>query len=370
MRKQLIVTLAILVCLSIFMVGCGNGNGNGNGNGDEEIILYDFDLSEYVEVGSLRGLEILAAHMPRTEATDEEIEAELQRMLEALSIPVLIGEVMMGDNANIDYIGTRDGVAFEGGTAFGQYLGIGSGRFIPGFEEQLIGVAIGDTVVIDVTFPDPYFPNPDLAGVVVQFEVTINHVAPRVTPELTDEIAQDFFGADSAEGLREELRAEIDDWFAENYTRTLHGILWETILDNATVLEYPMREVNAAFTQRRSEEEAGVAEMGMTWEQLLDQLGMTDSEANEILLEQARQEVKMNMVLLATVKQEGIELTDEDIDAGIIKLLSEVDIESEEEFREITGQGFIEFHGRQTTERMILFRKIMEIAIETMVIIE
>ena len=371
MKKQLIVTLAILVCLSIFMVGCGNDNGNGNGNGTnvEAPLFYGIDLSEYVEIGSIRGLEIDAAHMPRTEATDEEIEAELQRMLEAMPIPVLIGEVMMGDNANIDFIGRIDGEAFDNGTGFGHYLEIGSGRFIPGFEEQLIGVAIGDTVFIDVTFPEDYRPE-HLAGVDAEFEVTINHVAARVTPELTDEIAQEFFGANSAEELREDLREEINDWLSDNYTRILHGTLWGTIVDNATVLQYPMQEINNLISQRRSDIEAAGAEVGLTWDEMLANEGLTEEEVNELFLHEARDEITQNMILVATARQEGIELTDAELEAGILRLLGELELEDEEEFRSFTGVGFVEYYGRQTTELMIIFRKVMDIAIETMVIVE
>ena len=146
----------------------------------------DFKAEDYVTLGEYKEIEV-AVESP--EVSDSYLESALSYMLaeDAEYVPVTGRSVVNGDKVIIDFEGKRDGVAFEGGTSSGYELTIGSGQFIDGFEEGVIGMEIGETRDLDLKFPDPYKPNPDLSGVPVVFTVTLHEISEPQVPELTDE---------------------------------------------------------------------------------------------------------------------------------------------------------------------------------------
>ena len=152
----------------------------------------ELDIDKYVTLGDYKGLSYTAED---TAVTDNQLTLAIQEALSAEGYgeetegEITSGTVQMGDTCNIDFTGLKDGVAFEGGTSQGYSLTIGSGQFIDGFEDGLVGVSIGSKVALDLTFPEEY-DNEELAGEAVVFEVTVNSVTARtIYPELTDEIA-------------------------------------------------------------------------------------------------------------------------------------------------------------------------------------
>ena len=159
--------------------------------------MKDLRAADYVILGNYKGVEIT---LDEPEVTDEYLEGYIDYVLQnsAVSTPVLDRPVEMGDVVNIDYVGKIDDVAFDGGTAQGYDLTIGSGRFIEGFEDGCIGMEVGETRDVEATFPDPYTNNPDLAGKVAVFTVTVNSISVEEIPELTDEYVQSL----ALEGLQ------------------------------------------------------------------------------------------------------------------------------------------------------------------------
>jgi len=178
MKKKL---LALGLSSVMLLCACGS-------NDTQAQYLKDVKADKYVAVGEYKGLTVqMTAEEPAV--TEEEVEYSIQYILEgrATAVEVTDRAVQNGDITNIDYEGKMDGVAFEGGTAQGYDLTIGSGQFIPGFEEGMIGMEIGETRDVEVTFPDPYLNNPDMSGKPAIFTVTVNSISVLELPELTDE---------------------------------------------------------------------------------------------------------------------------------------------------------------------------------------
>ncbi len=203
MKKKI---LALVMALSMVMLcACGDANAE---------YLKDFDASKYVTLGEYKEISV---QMTQTEpsVSDEYLDGYIEYLLsnDAIYTEVTDRTVEVGDITNIDYEGKIDGVAFDGGTAQGQELTIGSGMFIDGFEDGMIGMEIGETRDVETTFPDPYANNPDLAGKVAIFTVTLNSISIAETPELTDE----YVAGLAIEGVTnvEEYRAYLYDILLE-----------------------------------------------------------------------------------------------------------------------------------------------------------
>ena len=198
MKKQTVFMAAVLAAVAL-ATGCGAKK-------SEVKTDYVDDLSKYVTLGEYKGLEY---EETSTEVTDEDVQAELDYLLESKADveKIMDGTVADGDTVNIDFTGMRDGVAFDGGSGTGYDLTIGSNSFIDNFEEQLIGMKPGDTKEINVTFPDPYPNNPDLAGVPVVFEVTVNYICgENIIPEMSDQFIADNTDYQTVDEYKEYVR--------------------------------------------------------------------------------------------------------------------------------------------------------------------
>ena len=213
--KRIIVAVAFILAVSLLFCSCGNVNKNR--------LNYNYDMSLYVKLDSYE-VEV-------DSASDSYKEYYGEKMAELLTGEVTEGAVREGDIANIDYVGTKDGKPFSGGGAEGYDLTIGSGVFIPGFEDGLIGKEIGTTVDLNLTFPEDYKNSPDLAGAEVVFTVTINY-CQREYDELTDENAK-LLGYESA--------AEIEKAAADHAKKIA---AWSKVYANAKLDKYPEKENN------------------------------------------------------------------------------------------------------------------------------
>ena len=194
MKKQIgAVVLAGVMMLSL--TGCGS---------NEKAKKY----SKYVELGDYKGIEYT---MDVAEVTDDQVNQQIDSFLDGLAETEEVTDraVEDGDTVNIDFTGTKDGEEFEGGSSEGYDLVIGSGSFIDGFEDGLIGHEIGDEVSLDLTFPEEYPQNEDLAGQDVNFKVTINSISVKNTPELTDKVVADNTDYDNVEDYKEIGRAHV-----------------------------------------------------------------------------------------------------------------------------------------------------------------
>ena len=228
MKKKTLGLLAAVLSVCM-LAGCG-AKDTGNGAATDSTALKDMDVDKYVTLGEYKGL---AASVDTVEVDEDEWDTLVNNVyygnITAENGGITDRAVETGDTVNIDYEGKKDDVAFDGGTAQGYDLTIGSGNFIAGFEDGLIGVMPGETVDLDLSFPDPYPNNPDLAGQPVVFTVTVNYIQPAQDGEFSDEVISNF-GIDGVTN-EEELRQYAYDYLNENAQQNYETNVQQAVMD-------------------------------------------------------------------------------------------------------------------------------------------
>jgi trigger factor len=265
------------------------------------------------KLGEYKGLEV-----GRREATadPDEVQAELERLRESLaSLETVERPAGSGDFAVIDFVGSVDGEPFEGGDARGHLVEIGSGRLIPGFEEQLDGIAAGDERTVEVTFPDDY-PAEHLAGKEASFAVEGKEVKEKRLPELDDDFAVEAGGYDSLD----ELRAELEQRIGEAQERQIEGEFREAAVDAAVAgadVDIPHELVHAKAHEMWHRTSRRLAQQGIDPRQYLQMVGKEEEELVTESESDAEQALKREAVLAAIVAAEGIEVSDEEIEGAL-----------------------------------------------------
>lgn len=271
-----------------------------------------------VTLGEYKGIKVAKVEY---NVTKEDVDNELNRIQKqsARKVDVEGRAVENGDIVNLDYSGSVDGVKFDGGTAAGQELVIGSGSFIPGFEEKMIGMTVGETKDIDVTFPEQYHAA-DLAGKAAVFTVTVNKIAVEELPTLDDEFAKDH----SKFETMDEYRADIEKNLTEERQRRAdsenENALIEAVTKTAEV-EIPQCMIDRQVDYLIQDMEYRLMYMyqGMKLEDYLKYTGGTMEELRKSREDEAKNTVKVRLALEAIIKAEGIDVTDEDVDAELTK---------------------------------------------------
>lgn len=261
------------------------------------------------ELGAYKGVEVGRAD---PEAADEDVQRELDQLRERSgTLEPVERPAQMGDFTVIDFVGKKDGEPFEGGEGRDFPLELGSGRFIPGFEEQLQGASAGEERVVEVTFPDDYQAE-HLAGEAVTFEVTVKEVKEKRLPELDDEFAETTAGFDSLDELKEDISSRLREREEGRLEQAFRDAALDAVVAGATV------EVPDALVEGRAKE---------LWERMLHQLShqgiskemylQLSNRTEEDLLAEARpdaeQQLRREAVLKAVVEAEKIEVSDEDL---------------------------------------------------------
>ena len=269
-----------------------------------------------VELGEYKNLtvEVEAKH----EVDDEEVTLRIQQELKNASrtLDVTDRTVDYNDTVNLDYAGSVDGVAFEGGTAQGQTLTIGSGQFIPGFEEQMVGMAIGEEKDLQVKFPEQYHAE-NLAGKDAVFHVKVNSITMTEVPELDDDFAQDK-GFDTVDEYRASIAKELEERAQRNYDVTVENALIEAASANATIdIPAPMVEEQVGYILR--DMEYRMMMQGLRMEDYLKYTGQTREQLAEQYKDQGEQRARIELVLEAIRKAEGLEPTEEEVETQIAK---------------------------------------------------
>lgn len=254
---------------------------------DALVYLSDFDAKDYVALGEYKGVEIQVDE-PQ-EISEEYLNSYIAMLLsyDAVAVEVTDRSVETGDTVNIDYEGKMDGVAFEGGTAQGADLTIGSGAFIAGFEDGVIGMEIGQTKDINLNFPDPYTVNPDLAGKAAVFTVTVNSISVKETPELTDEYVT---------GLGIEDCSTVED-----FRNRLYEILTQ--------------QAQAGYENEKMDAALDAAEANAVFEKVPS--GMLNRFSALLSEEQAEQMAQRYILVAAIADAEGIQVTDDELESSL-----------------------------------------------------
>lgn len=330
--KKRMVPVAICI-LALFLTACG-----------DKVYLKDIKAANYVTLGNYVGIE---ASAPEPVVEDGLVDMYIQYYIlpnYTTTEPVTGRAVENGDTVNIDFTGYVDGEAFEGGTAAGYDLTIGSHRFISGFEEGLVGVNIGDTVSLDLEFPDPYDPNPDLSGAPVVFEVTVNSIGRQVIPELTDAFVQGL-GIENCK-TEKDLRDYVYNYFYETEVQTYQNTI-ETTITNAVMSECSFKEPPAKMVERFEQNlkdvmNANAKSMDMTLKDYMQQYyGLDPDGYTEKFRTEALTAAQQYIMFQAIADAEGLNPTEEQIQEEINSRVEVYNYESEEKFRESTDMEML-----------------------------
>ena len=267
-----------------------------------------------VELGQYKGLEV---EVTKQTVTEDEINARIEqdRQKAARTIDVDDRAVEEGDTVNLDYAGSVDGVAFAGGTAQGQTLTIGSHQFIPGFEEQMVGMAIGEEKDLNVTFPEQYH-SEELAGKAAVFHVKVNGIQKTEMPELDDDFAADVSDFDTFEAYKANIVKELEERAEKNNDVTFENALVEKAVENATI-DVPHAMIHEQLHYMMREMEMRMAYQGLRMEDYLKYTGQTMEQLEGAYHGEAEKRVRIELTLEAIRKAEGIEPTEDEIKVQI-----------------------------------------------------
>lgn len=270
-----------------------------------------------VTLGQYKGLEVEKISV---EVTPEEVDKKIQEEAEknARTITVEDRPVQDGDEIILDYEGSVDGVLFEGGKAENYPLIIGSGSFIPGFEEQLIGVEAGTDVEVNVTFPEEYHAE-DLKGKAAVFKCKIHEIKAKELPEIDDEFAAEVSEFDTLEEYKADVKAKLEEQKTAEGKEKQEDSAVEQAVRNAQ-FELPEAMIETQVMQMTDEFAQRMRGQGLTMEQYFQFTGMTSEKMTEDLRPQAIKSIETRLVLEAIVKAENIEVSDERFDEEIAKM--------------------------------------------------
>jgi len=261
------------------------------------------------KLGSYKGIEV---ERREPSADDEAIDAEVERLRERLAtLETVERAAEVGDHIVMDYLGKLDGEPFPGGEGRDQLLELGSGRLIPGFEEQLVGAKAGDERLVEVSFPDEYGAA-ELAGKPATFDVTVSEVKTKRLPELDDDFASDAAGFDTLAELREDIATRIKDQEQNNIEREFERDTLDAVAAGSKI-DVPHQLVHARAHEMVEETMSSLARQGISKEMYLQISGQNEEELAHGAEEEAEQTLRREAVIAAIVEAEKIEPSDEDV---------------------------------------------------------
>ena len=262
--------------------------------------------------------------------TDEEVDAEVSRLLDrnARKVDVTDRAAQNGDIANIDFVGTVDGVKFDGGEAEGFDLTLGSGQFIPGFEDQVVGMNIGESKDVNVTFPENYQAEA-LKGKPAVFAVKLNGIQGKELPELTDEFIKDATGSETVEEYKTKTKARLQEQADRRATDATENSILESIAANAEV-EIPQAMIEREIDSLVQKFEYQLMYQGLKLQDYLDFLKVTLADFRKNYEESAKKNVLHQLIISQLIKEENIAATDEEVDAKVAEQAASVSKTAEE----------------------------------------
>ena len=373
MRKKKILAVAAILAMAVFAAACGKKGTDSEKNSAEGTTeaassstltedspeikeLENMTVPEEPKVSEMGKITlpdfktISVTVAPMENVTQEEVDAVIQQAL-AESPEVVEDAAKKGDTVNIDYSGSIDGVKFDGGTAEKQDLKLGSGQFIPGFEDQLIGAKAGETVTVKVTFPEQYG-NADLAGKAAEFEVKVNEV--KREPELSDEWVKNYDGttAETIESYRDQIREQLQNRKEFNYHSEIQDQAIQQISEKTEVelsknfLEYAKAYIlNAQLSQYK--------QYGMGAADVINMSGKTVEQFKEDAYANAETYAKQLFIMRKIADEQNIRATDE--------LLDELaKAESSLTGEETNRIKLIEQYGKELVEEAAIRNKVMD----------
>lgn len=282
-----------------------------------------------VKLGDYKNLEVSVEDTK--EVTDEEVDARLERERNGLAeLAIKEGKAENSDTVVIDFVGSVDGEEFDGGKGDNYSLELGSGSFIPGFEDQLVGHEAGETVNVEVTFPEDYQAK-DLAGKAAVFVTTIHEVKAKEVPALDDELAKDLDEeVETLDELKAKYRKELEANKEEAYNDAVEAAAIELAVENAEIVDLPEEMVHEEVHRAMNEFLGNMQRQGISPEMYYQITGTTQDDLHKQHEADADKRVKTNLVIEAIAKVEGFEATDEDIENEIQTLANDYNMPVEQ----------------------------------------
>ncbi len=307
---------------------------------EEKTVVYTFSVSLYPEVtlGQYKGL---SAPKKSDVVTDEEVDAEIEnaRKRNARKVSVEDREAQMGDTVSIDFDGFLNGERFDGGKAENYSLELGSHSFVPGFEEQVVGMKVGEEKDLDITFPEEYVEN--LAGKAVVFKVKLNSITVDELPELDDEFVKDVSEFDTLDEYKADIRANLQKSKDEQAENAFRSLIMKQAADNMTV-EIPevMLAEKAEEIVRNYAANFGMTDRSVPMDKLLQMMGLDRESMNMTIMPAAEFQVRTDLLLDAVIKAENIEVTEEESEEYVKKVAETVNA-SVDEIKQYFGADYI-----------------------------
>ncbi|SMP61384.1 trigger factor [Anoxynatronum buryatiense] len=329
--------------------------------GKEVIFIADIEVMPEILVEGYKGVEVEKVLYTSDEAS---IEAELKGMQEKNARMITIDDrpVKEGDQVQLDYEGSVEGELFEGGKAEGHTLEIGSGRFIPGFEEQLVGLSTGDEAAITVTFPEEYHAE-ELAGKEAVFKVKINEIKEKEVPELDDEFAKDVSEFDTLEDLRSDLLSKQETAAKEREEQELRNAVVKAVADKVAV-NMPDAVIDRQVDRMMQDFGYQMSSQGLGMEMYYQITGSSEEDLRERMRSDAERQVKEQLVLEKITEMENITADEAEIDEEIARVAGQYGQEVEK-FRETAAK-----HDTKIFADNVILRKTIDFLVENATIKE
>ncbi len=357
MKKK--ITKAIILSLTLIMIlsGCSSNN--------TATTKVNYDWAECIELGEYKELPY---YTETFEVTDEEVDAEIETiLLYATEMETVTeGIVEDGDTINIAFVGKVDGEEFEGGSSQSYDLTVGTTSMIDGFVEGLIGKNIGETVTLNLKFPDDYH-STELQGKDVVFDITINNKRISTTPELTDEFVKNYYEAENVEDFKQKIREDLLSSKENAVNSSIKSNLWDVIIKNTEIKSVPAEEEEAAKAQVEAIEEdyrATAESYGLEWADFLTTLmGTTEEGFQETMKEYEDNIVKSNIITKAIADKEGITLSDKDYKEKVKEILDANNL-TEESFESYYNMSIYDYADENGWRDSILQDMILDKVLE------
>lgn len=294
--------------------------------GQDWVIAAEVVTKPEVKLGDYKNLEVSVD--VEKEVTDADVEERIERERNNLA-ELVIKEAAAenGDTVVIDFVGSIDGVEFDGGKGENFSLGLGSGQFIPGFEDQLVGHSAGETVDVIVTFPEDYQVE-DLAGKEAKFVTTIHEVKAKEVPALDDELAKDIDEeVETLADLKEKYRKELAAAKEEAYKDAVEGAAIDTAVENAEIVELPEEMIHEEVHRSVNEFLGNLQRQGINPDMYFQITGTTQEDLHNQYQAEAESRTKTNLVIEAVAKAEGFDASEEEIQKEVEQLAADYNME-------------------------------------------
>lgn len=331
MRKGLLCAFA---CMSLMLVAC---SGKKAADSSE-----NKDYADYVTLGSYKGMELTEKTV---KVTDQDLQDKINEILSQNSTAKEIkkGKVKEGDTVNIDFKGTKDGVAFDGGTATGQSLTIGSNTYIEGFEDGLIGVKVGDTVDLNLTFPENYG-NEDLNGQDVVFEVKVNYIeGKKVTPKWNDNFVQGISDYNTTKDYEQELKEELNKDAEESVKYDLEYQILDNLVNDSKYESLPEKDVNSYTDSMKKYYKDYAEKNNMEYKDLLSNtFQMSEDEFNAQVQSTAENAIKQKVAVYAVAEKEKLKPEGDELEKKELSIAQQYGYDKLEDFATAYGDDYAE----------------------------